>query len=55
MSTKGTAWPAATLNSAVCAMPWPVRSTGVRSHTESGPAVALIPPSVLVTHGTMDP
>ena len=47
--------PAATANVAVCARPWPVRFTGVRSHTESGPAVALMPPSVLVTQGTMDP
>ena len=55
MSTKGTASPAETVNAAVCARPWAVRSTGVRSHTESGPAVALMPPSVLVTQGTMDP
>jgi hypothetical protein len=55
VSTNGTDSPSATLKVAMCARSRPVNWTGVRSQTASGPAVALMPPLIWVSQGTMEP
>ena len=45
--TKGTSSPADTTNVASWAMSFPVSRTGLRSHTESGPATAVTAPVAL--------
>ena len=53
--SKGTLSPAATRNVAACDRSRPVSGTGVRSQSESGPAVTAMPSPVLTVQGTIDP
>jgi hypothetical protein len=55
VSLNGTRSPSDTVNSATLLRFSPWTSTGVRSHTESGPAMACSAPSVRRTHGTIEP
>ena len=55
VSMNGTRSPSATVKSATVLQFSPRSGTGVRSQTESGPAIACSAPSTCRTQGTIEP